>query len=148
MKVLLAIDGSRYSADAVEAMATRPWPANTTIHVICVAELDQPLSVTRREGRTVGIELETLTKAARELTDLVVNSLETKGLSVTPVIPIGDPREAIVNEAKSWGADLIIISAYGHSGVKRWQLGSVAESVVKYAPCSVEVVRKASEEME
>jgi hypothetical protein len=83
MKVLLAIDGSRYSADAVEAMATRPWPANTTVHVLCVAELDQTLSVTGREGKTEGIELETLTKAAGELTDLVVNSLRSKGLSVT-----------------------------------------------------------------
>ena len=52
----------------------------------------------------------------------------------------------IVDEAKDWPADLIVVGSHGYSGVKRWLLGSVAQSVVSHAPCSVEVVRKRTEE--
>ena len=54
----------------------------------------------------------------------------------------GDPREVIVNEAANWPMDLILVGAYGHSGVRNWQIGSVAECAAKHARCSVEVVRK------
>ena len=37
--------------------------------------------------------------------------------------------------------DLIVVGSHGYSGIKRWLLGSVAQSVVSHAPCSVEVVR-------
>jgi nucleotide-binding universal stress UspA family protein len=148
MKVVLAVDGSRYSADALDAVATRPWPSGTTVRVLSVATLDRVLSVTAQGGKAVELERKAATKDAEELTTLIANSLRTKGLFVDPVVPVGDPREAIVNESKNWGANLIIIGAYGHSGAKSWSLGSVAESVVKHAPCSVEVVRKTSEEKE
>ena len=38
----------------------------------------------------------------------------------------GDPREVI--EAANWPADLILVGAYGHSRVRNWQIGSLAES--------------------
>jgi len=53
----------------------------------------------------------------------------------------GDPRRVIVDQAREWGADLIIIGARGHSALERWLIGSVAQNVVAHAPCSVEVVR-------
>jgi hypothetical protein len=56
MKVVLAIDGSRYSADALDAVATRPWPSGTTVRVLSVAELDRLLSVTTQAGKAVGLE--------------------------------------------------------------------------------------------
>ena len=53
----------------------------------------------------------------------------------------GDPRTVIVDEAKEWSADLIVMGSHGYTGLKRLLLGSVAHSVVSHAPCSVEVVR-------
>ena len=44
MKALLAIDGSRYSADTVEAISSRPWPAGTTIRVLSAVEVDHVVS--------------------------------------------------------------------------------------------------------
>jgi len=46
-----------------------------------------------------------------------------------------------VDQAKDWRADLIVLGSHGRSGIKRWILGSVAEAVVRHAPCSVEVAR-------
>ena len=38
MKILLAIDGSEYSAEAVNAVAGRPWPRGTEVHVLTAVE--------------------------------------------------------------------------------------------------------------
>lgn len=46
-----------------------------------------------------------------------------------------------VNAAKEWPADLIVIGSHGRGGVKRALLGSVAEGVMRHAPCPVLVVR-------
>ena len=46
-----------------------------------------------------------------------------------------------VDEATEWPADLIVLGSHGYTGLKRWLLGSVAQSVVAHASCSVEVVR-------
>jgi nucleotide-binding universal stress UspA family protein len=54
----------------------------------------------------------------------------------------GDARSAILDEADSWGADLIVVGSHGRTGLKRLVLGSVAAAVVAHAHCSVEVVRR------
>jgi nucleotide-binding universal stress UspA family protein len=53
-----------------------------------------------------------------------------------------DGRSVIVDEARKWSADLIVLGSHGHTGMKRLLLGSVASSVVSHAPCSVEIVRR------
>lgn len=145
MKVLLAIDGSRYSADTAEAIDSRPWPAGTTIRVLSAVEVDHVVSGNVEEEHTLESERQKSLKSAEELATWVASSLRARGLAVDLTVLLGDAREVIVNEAKNWAADLIVIGAYGHSGVKKWSLGSVAESVVSHAPCSVEVVRKKPE---
>jgi len=56
--------------------------------------------------------------------------------------PIGDARQVILEEAKDWGADLIVLGSHGYHGIDRLMLGSVSESVAMHAHCSVEVIRK------
>jgi nucleotide-binding universal stress UspA family protein len=141
MKVLLAIDGSRYSADVTDAVVSRPWPSGTIVRVLSAVEL-QVIAAGAKGERPLELERRTSLKAAEELTGWVASSLLSRQLPVDVTVLVGDPREVIINEAQNWGADLIMMGAYGHSGVKQWLLGSVAESVVNHAPCSVEVVRK------
>ena len=80
-------------------------------------------------------------KEANQLTERVANSLASRGLKTEAVVYDGDPRSVIVDEAEDWKADLIVLGSHGYTGIKRWLLGSVAQSVVNHAPCSVEVVR-------
>ena len=47
----------------------------------------------------------------------------------------------ILDEAESWGADLIVLVSHGYGPLKRFLLGSVSQAVVSHAKCSVEVVR-------
>ena len=53
----------------------------------------------------------------------------------------GDPRSVILQAAKELGADLIVMGTHGRRGVTRALLGSIAEAIVRTAPCPVLTVR-------
>lgn len=55
---------------------------------------------------------------------------------------VGDPGLSITDYAKDHGAELIVISSHGHTGLTRLMLGSVAERVARLAHCPVLVLRK------
>jgi nucleotide-binding universal stress UspA family protein len=143
MKILLAVDDSSYSSAAAGAVGARPWPQGTTVRVLSVVEA-VPLPATELWYDTDNLveraqqELQTRAKA---LVERVTQALQSSGLLAEPAVREGDPRSVIVDEAEKWGADLIVLGSHGYTGLQRFLLGSVAQSVVSHAPCSVEVVR-------
>jgi nucleotide-binding universal stress UspA family protein len=148
MKIVLAVDGSQYSADAAEAVTARPWPKGTVIRVLSAVE-----DITPRAAELWYGPVETLERARQEmltqaewLTAEAAESLRASGLTAETAVRHGDARSVIVDEAKEWDADLIVVGSHGYTGLKRLLLGSVAQSVVSHAPCSVEVVRKKHQE--
>lgn len=54
---------------------------------------------------------------------------------------LGSPRDVIAEVAQEQGCDLIVMSSHGRKGLDRWLLGSVAEAVLRRAPCPVLLVR-------
>lgn len=144
MKVLLAIDQSEYSIAAAKEVAKRPWPPKTIVRVISVVEPVPPPAAELWYDASGSLERaqKELTKRATELTKKTSETLKTKGLKVESVVREGDARSVIVDEARKWSADLIVLGSHGYSGIKRLLLGSVASTVVSHAPCSVEVVRR------
>ena len=141
MKILLAIDDSDYSEQAVKEVASRPWPSNSTARVLAVLEKVHPsvLEVITEHG-VEGVA-EAARKAAEKLTARAVASLQAGGLRAEAAIRDGDPKSSIVEESKLWGASLVVVGSHGMTGIRRLLIGSVAEYVVRNAPCSVEVVR-------
>ena len=148
MKILLAVDGSPYSAAAAESVSTRPWPAGTAVRVLSAVEnIVPPASELWYDaGGSLEEANRQITKKAEELTNKVGEAVRASGLTVESVVRSGDPRSVIADEAKEWGADLIVVGSHGYTGLKRLLLGSVAQSVVSHAPCSVLVVRQKSED--
>lgn len=144
MKILLAVDGSEYSAVAAEAVAARPWPPGTTVRVLSAVERVVPpaAEVWYDAGGSLEQARQELTTRADQLTAGVAERLRAAGLTAETAVRDGDPRSVIVDEAREWGADLIVLGSHGYTGLRRWLLGSVAQSVVGHAPCSVEVVRR------
>ena len=55
----------------------------------------------------------------------------------------GDARDVIIRACEEINADLIVMGTHGRRGVSRALLGSVAESIVRTAPCPVLTIRKA-----
>lgn len=146
MRILLAIDGSPGSDAAVEEVWRRPWPSESEIRVVTVLS---PLeSFKFREGLQHPQAYDDVFEqqgweAAKRLKD-VETLLEKRArhLRVTPVLLEGQPKEAILDEAERWGADLIIVGSRGTGTIKRFLLGSVSLAVVLNATCSVEIVRR------
>ncbi|WP_437897292.1 universal stress protein [Sorangium sp. So ce124] len=71
----------------------------------------------------------------------LLDSFDGLGVTWESSVRRGDARRAIVREAGRWKADLIIMGTHGRSGISRALLGSVAESVMRSAPCDVLVAR-------
>ena len=143
MKILLAIDGSPHSQDAVDEIARRPWPTRTAVRVVSVI---RPYAPPATEVVLAAATIDTVRQQqmgeAEALTVRAGELLAEPGLSVETVVREGDARSAILDEAESWGADLIVVGSHGRTGLKRLVLGSVAAAVMAHAPCSVEVVRR------
>ncbi len=62
-------------------------------------------------------------------------------LEVETIFTEGDPGHEIVRVAEELNADLIVLGTHGHSGWKRFTVGSVTEFVGKHAPCAVFTIR-------
>ena len=86
-------------------------------------------------------ELEDEGKRGRDLVERDAQMLRAAGFSVDTSVEKGDVRLRIIDSAKEWNADLIVVGSQGRSGLPRLLLGSVAEHVARHAPCSVEIVR-------
>lgn len=144
MRILLAIDGSEYSAEAAQAVASRPWPKGTAVRILSAVEPVAPpaAELWYDAGGSLERARQEMTSQAEQLTAGVAETLRDGGVTAETVVRHGDPRSLIVDEAKEWDADLIVVGSHGYTGLARWLLGSVAQSVVSHAPCSVEVVRR------
>lgn len=65
----------------------------------------------------------------------------SRGRPPLEFVGVGKPASEIVKTAKEWPADVIVMGSHARRGVERVLLGSVAEAVMRHAPCSVLVVR-------
>ena len=143
MRILLAVDGSAPSHDAIDEVAGRPWPTPSNLRVVSVVRPYVPPATEFVPGAFTPNEiLQEHMKDAERIAAQAADRLKRSGLSIDTAARQGDPRTVIVDEATEWGADLIVVGSHGHTGLTRLLLGSVAQSVVAHAPCSVEVVRK------
>ena len=123
-RVLFATDGSETASTAAEALAGRPWPEGSEFRIVTVEEpwFIKPTNVLRNINSAEQV-------------------LESAGLKATAAVLSGNPKEVILEEAKKWNADLIVVGSHGRRSFKRFLLGSVSEAVAMNAHCSVVVVR-------
>ena len=143
MKIVLAIDGSKFSKAAAQAVITQGRPDSTEIQVLHVVE-PPSLLVAREMGgydRALDAVWEAETKQAQALVTKVADGLHSKGLNVTTTVEQGEPKSKIIEAASRWHADLIVVGSHGRKGLEHFLLGSVSDGVARHAGCSVEIVR-------
>jgi nucleotide-binding universal stress UspA family protein len=142
MKVLLAIDEDTASEEAVNQVGGRRWEEGTTVRVLHVVGKFVPPA--QELWYDAGGDPERARQEVRarstELTDRVGGWLREQGLTVETAVRDGEPGSAVVEEAKEWGADLIVLGSRGHTGLRRLLEGSVSRYVVDHAHCPVEVI--------
>ena len=147
MKVLIAVDGSQCSDTAVESVAARPWPDKSTLRVVSVFE-PPPLMTMPDTWAPPDDFYEKLEKGAENQARAAVEKAAARlraahggKVEIASAVLRGRARDAIVEEADGWGADLIVLGSHGYRGFTRFWLGSVSHAVANHAHCSVEIVR-------
>lgn len=143
MKILLAVDDSKFSEAAVQAVIAQSKAQSAEVRVLHV--VDTPSLLVTREMGVYDPAIEAAWEAQREqgkaLVEKTAETLRSHGLKCTTELQEGDPKSKIIEEAEKWGADLIVVGSHGRKGLERFLLGSVAETVARHARCSVQVVR-------
>ena len=141
-RVLLAVDGSGHSKAAAEFLCADFLPQSTHLTVLSVAA---PMVTELARKVLSPDELERLTKPAVDQAHKLVAAFREmflkEGYAVATAVEVGHPSQTIVQQAERLRADLVVVGSRGLTGIDRYYLGSVSESVLKYAPCSVLVVR-------
>lgn len=67
----------------------------------------------------------------------------SNGLKVLTVLRVGVPYREVIAEAREEGADLVLLATHGRSEIHRLLVGSVADKVIRMAPCPVMTIREA-----
>ena len=142
MKLLLAVDSINTLDILINEMSARSWPSVTEARVLSIIDDgDVPLKVWGEEGYGLSALRREMHRRGEQISALAVERLRKMGIPSQVVIMSGDPKFLISFAARSWPADLIFIRANNRKDFRSRLLGSAAKSVVKSAPCSVEVVR-------
>ena len=148
MKVILATDGTSESSAAVEMVRNFQFNEGDELHVVTVIDMAVPMAFDAYAGylpNTKEIE-----EIARENAEKTLEETREKlkelasPVSFESEILIGSPESRIVEKAEEIGANLIVVGSHGYNRWERLLLGSVSDSVVHHAPCSVLVVRSES----
>jgi universal stress protein A len=139
--VLVATDFSEPSTVALSYGRDLARTYNARLHVMHVVEdvmLRYPI-----DGGFVGADLQKeLETAARRDLDKLITDDDRRTLDLVPVVQTGvNLAESITTYARHNAIDLIVTGTHGRGAVKHFLLGSVAERVVRIAPCPVLTVR-------
>lgn len=148
-QVVLAVDASNRSRAACEYLCAHIVNESTHVSVLAVAGHELTEMAARMLPAT---ELQHLVQPqidrAHQLVESYRDRILTTGCSVTTEVVTGHPSESILTHAKETHADVIVVGSRGLEGTERLRLGSVAEHVLKYAPCSVLIVRRRAPRLE
>jgi len=139
--ILVATDFSEPSANALAYGKDLARSYNATLHVLHVTE-DVLMRYSPEVGFAVPELQKDLEKAARRELDALITADDMRTLRVVPAIETAaNAATAITSYAQAQPIDLIIVGTHGRGAVKHLLMGSVAERVVRIAPCPVLAVR-------
>ncbi len=141
MKILIAIDGSPGALAALDALlARRAWFAATPDYALVHVHLPIPL-----KAATAWVGKATVASYYdEEAVAALASASERLGRHYSGFATfkrIGEPAEEIVDLAREWGADLLVLGTHGHGNVATLLLGSVAQKALALAPVPVLLLR-------
>jgi nucleotide-binding universal stress UspA family protein len=149
-KILVPLDSSQLAEQALPHVIDNAVAHGAAVHLMQVidsADMTSPLlryslellSSVGEPDRTEAFEA--WEASAAEYLEAVAVRIREAGVSaVTTKVLRGNPYEAIGEEAKAVGADLIVIATHGRSGLGRAVTGSVADHVIRETPHSAVLV--------
>lgn len=140
-KILVPVDGSRYSLDAVclaGKIAEIHGSRLKLMHVIDALIVEHLQRFSDKTPQSIRDELR---HQAYGFIEDMEKELATHNIHPEILITAGVPHEAILHEAAVWGAELIVMGKLGRRGISHIVIGSVTERVIEFAEISVLVVK-------
>jgi len=128
--IMVPTDGSEYSQKAVDtalALAKKLDSTVVAVHIID-EKLIYPYEVLEEEGKGI---LHKVQEKGKEI-----------GVKVDEILIVGSPTNDMAKITEKAGADLVVMSTHGKTGLERLIMGSVAESALKKIPVPVLLVKK------
>jgi nucleotide-binding universal stress UspA family protein len=144
LRLLLAMDGSDDSHQALESLIARTWPESTEVRLATVVDSRQEsaLAWSANFGREwVGDQDRGVEEGIARRMEAWSEKLAKAGLHAETALLRGDPKHELLKAAEAWGADAIFIGARGMQHRGRPTLGATAGSIAARAHCTVEIVR-------
>ena len=143
-RVTLAVDDSKQSRAAAQFLRSQILPDSATVTILSSAESP----VTDLAARYLSAsQLSDLTRPVMERTTKLVNSLRDdfvkEGYTATTAVQMDHVIDTIVKHVEADHADLLVVGSRVLTKSERLHLGSVSESLLRHAPCSVLIVRGA-----
>ena len=137
-KILIAVDGGPVAAEAADVGVELARALGAQVALVSVVDRSAVDSLAPEMPRD-----EMLAEARSDAKRVMTMLAERLGpdLVTADFMPEGQPGHEIVGAAKAWPADMIVVGSHGRTGLDRVILGSVAEQVMRHAPCPVLVVR-------
>lgn len=145
-RVVVGIDGSDESLNAVRFLAALPLDSRHSVQLVGVVEpvhlpATAPSAIRQQIQAVVDDIKEGRRSALTKAMDQAAPFLEAQGICVSRVMSEGHPAERLT--AAEPEPDLIVVGARGIGGVARLLLGSVSENVLRSARCPVLIVKRA-----
>ncbi|NLI67494.1 MAG: universal stress protein [Bacilli bacterium] len=137
--IVIAIDGSKASEKAFNKAVDIAKATNAKLVLTHIVDT-RTFATAEVYDKSLSERAE---KYARDLLNEYVENAKEAGVeNVESVLKYGSPKVAIAKEvAPEYDADLIVVGATGLNAVERFLIGSVSESVARYAKCDVLIVR-------
>jgi nucleotide-binding universal stress UspA family protein len=141
-RILVPLDGSELARRALPLAAELAAASQAELLLLSVAT--PPIMIAPE--MITPVPLYDVTLAARkgqlqvEL-DALADNLAREQFTVRSLVTAGFAAEAIVDIALEHRADLIVMATHGHSGIRRWALGSVADKVLHATKTPLVLVR-------
>lgn len=145
-RVLIGTDGSVEAIGALSLVARSGLFARAAIEVVHATDVHPTAWLGLVPGDAVfateayGRVMDETRHHAVEVVDAAVDLLRAHGQDPTSAVLEGPAAHAIVEEAKRWDADVVVVGARGRGTVERLLLGSTARSLLHHAPASVLIV--------
>lgn len=136
-RILIPTDGSPNTRAAIEQGLQIAKLMNSEVTALNV--LDAAAFASTSQGYAIPDLYSYLETEGNAAVDEVRKEGERLGVKVSTIVKRGSPAADIIEAAKDY--DLIVIGTLGRTGMSRLLMGSVAEKVVRFAPCPVLVVR-------
>jgi nucleotide-binding universal stress UspA family protein len=135
--IVLATDGSKYSAAAAERAIAFAKSYGGELKVLSVVDVPSEFYADAPQA------VEDLVRKAKGFVADVKNQAEAAGVSAETFVVEAEAYQAVNNLAQEQKANMIVLGSHGRTGLRRLLMGSVTEAVIGHASCPVLIVKSA-----